>query len=61
VQAQGSGQNAGRPPARHPEADKRGSARHSPAPAPHGEGGGLLSRIGRGLRSLVTRAPRSQH
>jgi ATP-dependent RNA helicase RhlB len=63
--AQGAGQNA-RQPARQADAgkrdaDKRGGGRHSP-PAPHGEAGGsLLSRIGRGLRSLVTRAPRSQH
>ncbi|KRA17280.1 ATP-dependent RNA helicase RhlB [Lysobacter sp. Root604] len=42
------------------------AAKSGPAkPAPAGEGeakpGGLLSRIGRGLKSLVTRAPRSQH
>jgi ATP-dependent RNA helicase RhlB len=63
AQAQGAGRdNAARQPARQSEAEKRGGARHSPPPAPHGEaGGGLLSRIGRGLRSLVTRAPRSQH
>jgi ATP-dependent RNA helicase RhlB len=63
AQAQGTGQdNAARQPPRQSDAEKRGGARHSPPPAPHGEaGGGLLSRIGRGLRSLVTRAPRSQH
>ena len=47
----------------------RGSGRH-PAPAPKprrdAEPGGasqpsLLSRIGRGLKSLVTRGPRSNH
>ena len=40
---------------------KSGAAK--PAPAGEGEAkqGGLLSRIGRGLKSLVTRAPRSQH
>jgi ATP-dependent RNA helicase RhlB len=42
-------------------AAKSGAAK--PAPAGEGEAkqGGLLSRIGRGLKSLVTRAPRSQH
>ena len=66
--AQGPGHDSARQPARpssgkpgQRDADKRGSGRHSP-PAPHGDGGGsLLTRIGRGLRSLVTRAPRSQH
>jgi ATP-dependent RNA helicase RhlB len=43
----------------------RGGGRH-PVPAPRPETGAtgessLLSRIGRGLKSLVTRAPRSQH
>jgi ATP-dependent RNA helicase RhlB len=61
TQAQGNAQNAGRAP-RQADPDKRGGGRHSPPPAPHGEAGGsLLSRIGRGLRSLVKRAPRSQH
>ncbi len=51
-----AGQEAARP---------RGGGRH-PAPAPKPESGGarepsLLSRLGRGLKSLVTRAPRSQH
>ncbi|MGN6113094.1 MAG: hypothetical protein ACTHOC_08830, partial [Luteimonas sp.] len=60
--SQGTQQVAARQPGRPADGDKRGSARHSPPPAAHGEGGGsLLSRIGRGLRSLVTRAPRSQH
>jgi ATP-dependent RNA helicase RhlB len=67
-QAQGTGQVNGRPPHADKreggkrDAEQRGAGRHSPAPAPHGEAGGsLLSRLGRGLRSLVTRAPRSQH
>jgi ATP-dependent RNA helicase RhlB len=74
--AQGqAAQGAGLPPSGKPssgkpssgkpgqrDVDKRGGGRHSPPPAPHGDAGGsLLSRIGRGLRSLVTRAPRSQH
>jgi ATP-dependent RNA helicase RhlB len=55
-QRSGSGQEVTKP---------RGSGRH-PAPAPKPQAGGtgepsLLSRIGRGLKSLVTRAPRSQH
>jgi ATP-dependent RNA helicase RhlB len=55
-QRSGSGQEVTTP---------RGSGRH-PAPAPKPQAGGtgepsLLSRIGRGLKSLVTRAPRSQH
>ncbi len=68
TQAQGGAQGATRQPAREQgagkrDADKRGATRHSPPPSPHGgeTGGSLLSRIGRGLRSLVTRAPRSQH
>jgi ATP-dependent RNA helicase RhlB len=69
--AQGqAAQGAGLPPSGKPasgkpgqrDADKRGGGRHSPPPAAHGDAGGsLLTRIGRGLRSLVTRAPRSQH
>jgi ATP-dependent RNA helicase RhlB len=43
--------------------EPRGNGRH-PAPAPKAGGQqepSLLARIGRGLKSLVTRAPRSQH
>jgi ATP-dependent RNA helicase RhlB len=46
-------------------AQVRGGGRHpAPAPKPSTGAGGdrsLLSRIGRGLKSLVTRTPRSQH
>ena len=57
-----SGQPARAPRGERRDADKRGGARHSSPPAAQGEAGGsLLSRIGRGLRSLVTRTPRSQH
>jgi len=56
---QGAPQHGGQG-ARQGDGDRRGSARHSPPQAQH-EGGGLLSRIGRSLRALVTRAPRSQH
>jgi ATP-dependent RNA helicase RhlB len=69
--ATGASQDAGRQPSSgkpasgkpgQRDADKRGGGRHSPPPAAHGDAGGsLLTRIGRGLRSLVTRAPRSQH
>jgi ATP-dependent RNA helicase RhlB len=68
IQGQGGAANAARQSAREQgagkrDAEKRGSARHSPPKGPHGAeaGGSLLTRIGRGLRSLVTRAPRSQH
>ncbi|HTM69975.1 MAG TPA: ATP-dependent RNA helicase RhlB [Luteimonas sp.] len=74
AQAQGAGHDDARQAGRQPSSgkpapgksgqrdDKRGGSRHSPPPASRGEAGGsLLSRIGRGLRSLVTRAPRSQH
>ncbi|SFL04511.1 ATP-dependent RNA helicase RhlB [Lysobacter sp. cf310] len=40
---------------------KSGSAKSAPAGEGEAKSGGLLSRIGRGLKSLVTRAPRSQH
>ena len=36
-------------------------ARPAPAAASPGDKGSLLSRLGKGLKSLVTRAPRSQH
>ncbi|KQZ56951.1 MULTISPECIES: ATP-dependent RNA helicase RhlB [unclassified Lysobacter] len=42
-------------------AAKSGAAKPAPAGESDAKQGGLLSRIGRGLKSLVTRAPRSQH
>ncbi|HEX2082356.1 MAG TPA: ATP-dependent RNA helicase RhlB, partial [Xanthomonadaceae bacterium] len=42
------------PPSRVP------ASRQSPAPAPAAKPS-LLSRLGRGLKSLVTRSPSSQH
>ena len=42
-------------------AAKSGAAKSAPAGEGDAKQGGLLSRIGRGLKSLVTRAPRSQH
>jgi ATP-dependent RNA helicase RhlB len=52
---------------RPPQAKAAGKAAGKPAaktaakPAAQGEPASLLSRIGQGLRKLVTRAPRSQH
>jgi len=37
------------------------ATRVTPKPTNGGEAPSLLTRIGKGLKSLVTRAPRSQH
>ncbi|MDQ2702278.1 MAG: ATP-dependent RNA helicase RhlB, partial [Pseudomonadota bacterium] len=58
--AEGTPQQAPSAPARNNP--PRGSGRHpAPAPKPAPQEPSLLSRIGRGLKSLVTRGPRSSH
>lgn len=65
----GSGNNAsksGKPNAAQPRQPRhsapRGASKNAARPdATSGQDGGLLTKLGRGLRKLVTRGPRSQH
>jgi ATP-dependent RNA helicase RhlB len=53
---------AGKAPAAKPAPARAAAAKPAPAaPAGGADKPSLFSRLGRGLKSLVTRAPRSQH